>query len=171
MLHVLVGWLTLISCGRCYLELSLNFYFGIQALMNVILAPFLAIIITGRNLFLHIIEDEPLEFAPLGLNLEAITGLKLFEHFFEALPQLILSFIYISNHGGLFENIHLVISSIFSLGSLVYGIIISCSTCFQIWVNKSPISMHNDGDETQFQPLRYSIQSLDFKLNFKSQYY
>ena len=51
-------------------ELSFNHYCGIQALINVILAPFLAIITKGRRLFYHIIEDEPVEFAPFGLKMD-----------------------------------------------------------------------------------------------------
>ena len=107
----------------------------VKALRNVVIAPFLAIFIHGRRLLLHKIGDyDKYEDRLCGLEMEVITGFKIFEHFFEALPQLTLSLIFISNHGGLSdENIVNIVSAIFSFGSLIIGIVTACSSCCNLF--------------------------------------
>ena len=88
-----------------------------QLLIEVAKAPFAGILITGRNLFLHVYEREE--------DMKEITFHKIFENIFEAVPQLTLSCVYIANNGGFENNILNVVSSIFSSGSIIMGILFS----------------------------------------------
>ena len=88
-------------------------------------APLSAIFITGRYLLLHEDFDDDDEYEVFGMEMNATKLLKIFENIFEALPQLTLSCVYIANNGGIECNVLNVVSSIFSSGSIIMGIIAS----------------------------------------------
>ena len=92
--------------------------------LGVAKAPLSAIFITGRYLFSHDDYDEH-GYEVFGLEMKETTMLKIFENFFEAVPQLTLSCVYIANNGGFECNVLNVVSSIFSSGSIIMGIIAS----------------------------------------------
>ena len=76
-LHVFIGWFLSMFCCGCTLgeELAeeLNCEISLNLLFMVIMAPFFAIINTGRRLFLHIIEDD---YKGYFMDMETITGMK-----------------------------------------------------------------------------------------------
>jgi len=51
---------------------------------------------------------------------------KLFEHLLEALPQLVINIVYISNNGGVSANYVQAGSAVFSSGSLLLGLVTGC---------------------------------------------
>lgn len=55
----------------------------------------------------------------------------MFEHIGEALPQLILSCVFIGYNGGPLDNIINTISAFFSAMSLLYGLVISVDACIK----------------------------------------
>ena len=93
--------------------------------LGVAKAPLSAIFITGRYLLLHEDFDDDDEYEVFGMEMNATKLLKIFENIFEALPQLTLSCVYIANNGGIECNVLNVVSSIFSSGSIIMGIIAS----------------------------------------------
>ena len=83
------------------------------------MAPFIAIFMTGRNCFF---QNDDTDYQVFGLTIDETKENKIFEHLFEAIPQLTLSCVYIANNGGFEHNSLNVVSSIFSAGSIIMGI-------------------------------------------------
>ena len=83
--------------------------------------PFRAIYYTGKKLFT---DSGSVEEDILDVNLT-----KMFEHFGEALPQLIISCVFIHNNGGPYTHPINTTSAVFSAGSLAFGIF----TGFKAW--------------------------------------
>ena len=83
-----------------------------------IVLPFYAIYYTGKKMF----SDNSYDEQSAEDKLQNINIFKMFEHFGEALPQLILSCVYIHNNGGPYTHPFNTTSAVLSAGSLAYGV-------------------------------------------------
>ena len=91
--------------------------YSCRGVLSLMYLPCEAIRYTGKKLF----TDCPYAEENVGL----VNVVKLFEHFGEALPQLILSCVYIHNNGGPLTHPINTTSAVFSAGSLAIGIFTS----------------------------------------------
>ena len=81
--------------------------------------------LTGRELFLGHHND--------AADSKFMNFYKLFEHILEALPQLLISIVYIANNGGPSTKSVQTVSAAFSTGSLVFGLVTGCEVCFVLY--------------------------------------
>ena len=96
--------------------------FGVFYLFVV---PVVSIWFTGRDLFS--VGDS----GDRDRDMAMVKVLKLFEHIGEALPQLVLSCVFIGYNGGPLVNWINTISAFFSAMSLLYGLVISIDACIK----------------------------------------
>ena len=96
--------------------------FGVFYLFVV---PMVSIWFTGRDLFS--VGDS----GDRDRDMAMVKVLKLFEHIGEALPQLVLSCVFIGYNGGPLVNWINTISAFFSAMSLLYGLVISIDACIK----------------------------------------
>ena len=96
--------------------------FGVFYLFVV---PVVSIWFTGRDLFS--VGDS----GDRDRDMAMVKVLKLFEHIGEALPQLVLSCVFIGYNGGPLVNRINTISAFFSAMSLLYGLVISIDACIK----------------------------------------
>ena len=96
--------------------------FGVFYLFVV---PVVSIWFTGRDLFS--VGDS----GDRDRDMAMVKVLKLFEHIGEALPQLVLSCVFIGYNGGPMVNWINTTSAFFSAMSLLYGLVISIDACIK----------------------------------------
>ena len=96
--------------------------FGVFYLFVV---PVVSIWFTGRDLFS--VGDS----GDRDRDMAMVKVLKLFEHIGEALPQLVLSCVFIGYNGGPLVNWINTVSAFFSAMSLLYGLVISIDACIK----------------------------------------
>ena len=90
----------------------------------LVVVPIVSIWFTGKDLFTPGDNDRDRDMAMVKV-------LKMFEHIGEALPQLVLSCIFIANNGGPYEHLLNTTSAFFSAMSLLYGLVISIDACIK----------------------------------------
>ena len=103
------------------------------SLVAYLLLIFSAIFLTFCEWLIHHLPDnedfdeikKKWEKLDLKSWIKELERMKLFEHFGESLPQVILSIVFIVNNGGIAANLVNSVSAAFSAGSLLFGIIIS----------------------------------------------
>ena len=97
----------------------------IFGLLYLLVVPIVSIWFTARDLF---------SFGDSGdrdKDMDMVKVLKMFEHIGEALPQLILSCVFISYNGGPLEHPLNTTSALFSAVSLLYGLVLSADACIK----------------------------------------
>ena len=127
------GWQMKCCCGFLWI---IAYFIGILCLSLVayLLLIFSAIFFTFCEWLIHHLPDnedfneikKKWEKLDLKSWIKELDRMKLFEHFGESLPQVILSIVFIVNNGGIAANLVNSVSAAFSAGSLLFGIIKSC---------------------------------------------
>ena len=117
--YIVVPLFCFFCCGSQFSSTCQEVKESLRSLLQVAMAPFIAIFMTGRNCFL---QNDDTDYQVFGLTMGETKENKIFEHLFEAVPQLTLSCVYIANNGGFEHNSLNVVSSIFSAGSIIMGI-------------------------------------------------
>ena len=96
--------------------------FGVFYLLVV---PIVSLWFTGKDLFS--VGDS----GDRDKDMDMVKVLKLFEHIGEALPQLVLSCVFIGYNGGPLQHPLNTTSAFFSAVSLLYGLILSVDACIK----------------------------------------
>lgn len=123
-----IGFFTvLLICERAEFESVLEYVlimliFGVFYLLVV---PIVSLWFTGKDLFSVGNSGDR------DKDMDMVKVLRLFEHIGEALPQLVLSCVFIAFNGGPLEHPLNTTSAFFSAVSLLYGLILSVDACIK----------------------------------------